>query len=141
MQRAHYDQYIRRFNAEDATAFDEFLAPDMRMQNGTLVYHGVQGMKDHYAKIWGTLKETLHVQRFVSDAETLAVQMWTHFEALVDADETIFGPLRRGECLDYRGIIMYRIDQTGRFDDICVAYNSFSFTDLRGRVTERGIPH
>jgi hypothetical protein len=31
------------------------------------------------------------------------------------------------ECLDYRGIIMYRIDSTGRFDDICVAHNSFSF--------------
>lgn len=28
-----------------------------------------------------------------------------------------------------------------RLDDIRVAYNSFSFTDLDGRVTERGIPH
>lgn len=44
MQRERYDEYVRRFNAEDATAFDEFLAPDMRMQNGTLVYYGVQGM-------------------------------------------------------------------------------------------------
>jgi hypothetical protein len=54
-----FDEYIRRFNAEDATAFEEFLAPDMRMQNGTLVYYGVRGMKDHYAKIWGTLSERL----------------------------------------------------------------------------------
>jgi hypothetical protein len=53
--RERYDEYIRRFNAEDATAFDDFLAPDMRMQNGTPVYYGVRGMKDHYAKIWGTL--------------------------------------------------------------------------------------
>jgi hypothetical protein len=139
--RERYDEYIRRFNVEDATAFDEFLAPDMRMQNGTLVYCGVQGMKDHYAKIWGTLRETLNVLRFVSDAGTLAVQMWTHFEALTDADQTIFGPLRAGECLDYRGVIMYRIDASGRFADICVAYNSFSFTGLDGQVTERGIPH
>lgn len=141
MDRERYDEYIRRFNAEDATAFDDFLSPIMRMQNGTLVYHGVQGMKDHYAKIWGTLKETLHVERFVSDETTLGVQMWTHFEALVDAQDTIFGPLRKGECLDYRGVIMYRIDDSGRFDDICVAYNSFTFTDIDGRVTERGIPH
>lgn len=141
MKRDRYDEYVARFNAEDPTAFDEFLSPRMRMQNGTLVYHGVQGMKDHYAKIWGTLKETLHVERFVSDRTTLAVQMWTHFEAVVDAENTIFGRLRHGECLDYRGVIMYRIDESERFDDICVAYNSFTFTDITGRTTERGIPH
>jgi SnoaL-like domain len=141
MNRARFDGYIARFNAEDATAFDDFLAPDMRMENGTLVFHGVEGMKAHYAKIWGTLRETLNVLRFVSDADTLAVQMWTHFEALVDVDDSIFGPLRRGECLDYRGVIMYRIGPDGRFTDICVAYNSFTFTDVSGAVVERGIPH
>jgi hypothetical protein len=67
--------------------------------------------------------------------------MWTQFEALVDAEQTIFGPLRRGECLDYRGVIMYGIDSSGRFEDICVAYNSFSFTGLDGQVKELGIPH
>ena len=36
---------------------------------------------------------------------------------------------------------MYRINPAGLFDDICVAYNSFSFTALDGHVTERGIPH
>jgi hypothetical protein len=36
---------------------------------------------------------------------------------------------------------MHRIDPAGRFEDICVAYNSFSFTALDGRVAERGIPH
>jgi hypothetical protein len=90
--------------------------------------------EDHYAKIWDTLKETLHVERFVSDETTLAVQMWTPLEALVDAPDTIFGRLREGECLDDRGVIMYRIDDYGRFDDICVASNSLTFTNLDGRV-------
>jgi hypothetical protein len=83
--------------------------------------------------VWGPLR----VQRL----ETPALQMWTHFEALVDAEETIFGPLRRGERLDYRGVIIYRINPAGLFDDICVAYNSFSFTALDGHVTELGIAH
>lgn len=30
MDKARFDEYIRRFNEEDATAFDEFLKPDMR---------------------------------------------------------------------------------------------------------------
>ncbi|HTY71628.1 MAG TPA: nuclear transport factor 2 family protein [Actinomycetes bacterium] len=140
MQRDRYDEYVRRFNAEDPTAFDDFLTDDMRMQNGTLVYHGVQGMKDHYARIWGTLKETLHVERFVSDEHTAAVQLWANFEALVDAEESLFGPLRKGDQLDYRGIIMYRL-RDGKFCDIRVAYNSFTFTGSDGVPVERGIPH
>jgi hypothetical protein len=47
MREARFREYIRRFNAEDDTAFDDFLAPDMHMKNGTLEYTGVQGMKDH----------------------------------------------------------------------------------------------
>ena len=29
----------------------------------------------------------------------------------------------------------------GRFTNIEVAYNTFSFTDLAGKVTQLGIPH
>ncbi len=51
MDRARFDEYIRRFNAEDETAFDEFVAPHMQMLNGGLELTGVQAMKAHYAKI------------------------------------------------------------------------------------------
>ncbi len=140
MEKARFDEYIRRFNAEDATAFDEFLQPDMRMQNGTLVYYGVQGMKDHYAKIWGRFKETLVVPRFVSDDETLAIEMETNFLALDDHEETIFGPVSKGDQFDFRGIIMYRLKED-KFAEIRVAYNSFTFTGIDGTTRELGIPH
>lgn len=140
MHRARFDEYIRRFNAEDPTGFDEFIAPNLRMQNGTLVFHGVQGMKDHYAKIWGTFKETLTVERFVSDSESVAIQMWANFLTLKDVEESVFGPMRAGEQLDFRGLIMYRLESQ-KFADIRVAYNSFTFTGLDGVQVERGIPH
>jgi hypothetical protein len=140
VDRARFDEYIRRFNAEDATGFDEFIAQNLRMQNGTLVFHGVQGMKDHYAKIWGTFRETLTVERFVSDDESVAIQMWANFMTLKDVEESVFGAMRKGEQLDFRGIIMYRLVD-GRFADIRVAYNSFTFTGLDGEQVERGIPH
>ncbi|MFC8436485.1 nuclear transport factor 2 family protein [Streptomyces sp. NPDC057253] len=140
MDSSTYDAYIRRFNAEDDTAFDDYLDPDMRMLNGTLEFRGVQGMKDHYAKIWGRFRETLHVERFVSDGETVAVRMHTHFEALGDHADSLFGPVRKGESFDYRGIIMYEI-KDGRFATIQVSYNSFTATDLEGRTTQMGIPH
>jgi hypothetical protein len=100
----------------------------------------MQGMKEHYAKIWRSFSEELHVERFVSDEHTLAVQMWTHFEAQKDDDDSPFGQVKVGVCFDYRGVIMYQIEK-GKFTDIKVAYLSFSRTDLEGRTTELGIPH
>ena len=67
MRKQRFDEYIRRFNERDETAFDEFLTPDMHMQNGTLEFTGVQGMKDHYGRIWPTFREELFPDRFVSD--------------------------------------------------------------------------
>lgn len=140
MDRARFDDYVRRFNAEDATAFDDYLTPDMRMQNGGLHYQGVQAMKDHYASIWGRFKETLAVQRFVSDRATLAVHLKTHFEALVDDADTPFGSVRRGECFEYDGVVMYQIEG-GRFASIQVAYLSFTKTDLNGVAHSLGLAH
>lgn len=141
MDRARYDEYVRRFNDEDPTAFDDFLASDVHMLNGTLEFTGVQGMKDHYAKIWGKMRESLHVERFVSDQGTVAVQMHTHFEALCDDPASLFGPVCKGETIDFRGLIMYRLGPDGRYTDITVAYNRFTRTGLGGRQTELGIPH
>lgn len=140
MQRSRYDDYIARFNAEDPTAFDEYLAPDMKMLNGALEFEGIEGMRDHYEnKMWPFFHERLHVLRYVSDEQCLAVQMWTNFTAKLDA-ETIFGPVVRGEQFDYRGLIMYDI-RDGLFSRIVVSYNSFANTKLDGRVIEMGVPH
>jgi ketosteroid isomerase-like protein len=62
MDRETFDDYIRRFNAQDATAFDDYIAPDMHMLNGGLELIGAEGMKEHYAKIWASFSEELHVE-------------------------------------------------------------------------------
>ncbi|MEK8029059.1 nuclear transport factor 2 family protein [Pseudaquabacterium rugosum] len=141
MDRARFDDYVARFNAEDATAFDDYLSPDVRVQNGGLHYAGVQGMKDHYGRIWGTFRETLDVQRYVADAHSAAVHLKTHFEALHDAEDTPFGPVRRGECFDYDGIVFYEIDGSGRFSDIKVSYLSFTRTGTDGQQRSLGLAH
>lgn len=138
---ARFAEYIRRFNAEDDTAFDDFLHPELHMKNGTLEYTGVDGMKHHYRdNIWGRFRETLVVHRFVSDTETIAIQMYTLFEALGDDADTIFGPVTAGETFEFDGVIMYRLDG-GLFRDILVAYNSFVHTDAAGARRDLGIPH
>jgi hypothetical protein len=141
MERARFDEYIRRFNERDPTAFDEFITRDMEMLNGALRFTGSAGMRDHYEnKIWPFFEERLNVLRFVSDETVLAVQLWTEFIAHDKAD-TLFGPVEKGERFDYRGLIMYDIDATGRFTTITVSYNSFTNTKLDGNVIELGMPH
>jgi len=140
MQRARFDDYIRRFNEEDPTAFDEFLAPDMKMLNGALEFTGIEGMRHHYQHlIWPNFVERLTVQGFVSDETSLAVRMWTRFTARADAD-TLFGSVKQGELLDYRGVIFYEI-RDGRFASITVAYNSFVNTRVTGEIINMGLPH
>lgn len=141
MLRARYDDYIHRFNQEDPTAFDEFIAPDMKMLNGALEFVGVAGMRDHYEnRIWPNFVEKLNILRYVSDETTLAVQMWTRFTAK-KAAATLFGDVEKGELFDYRGVILYDIDPTGRFSAITVAYNSFTNTRLDGCTHDMGMPH
>jgi hypothetical protein len=140
MKRKIFDDYIDRFNSRDAMAFEDYIDPNAQVINGTLKIDGMQGMKDHYAKIWKTFKEELHVERFVSDEHTLAIQMWTHFTTTQDDDDSVFGKVRAGECFDYHGVIMYQI-ANGKFTDIKVAYLSFSHTNLEGKKVELGIPH
>jgi hypothetical protein len=140
MKRETFDDYIRRFNAQDGTAFDDYIADDLHMQNGTLEFDGRQAMKDHYAMIWAAFTEELTVGRFVSDDDTVAIQMWAHFTALADDPVSLFGPVRKDEHFDFRGLIMYCL-AGGKFADIKVAYNSFTQTDTTGATKELGIPH
>jgi hypothetical protein len=142
MDAVRFGEYIRRFNAQDPTAFEDFLAPDMHMKNGMLEFTGVEGMKHHYRDlIWPHFTEALEVLRFVGGQEQVAIQMRATFTALADAEQTLFGAVRQGETFVFDGLIMYDVDETDRFSDILVAYNSFVHTDLAGQRRDLGIPH
>ncbi|HZU63418.1 MAG TPA: nuclear transport factor 2 family protein [Novosphingobium sp.] len=140
MERCRFDAYIARFNAKDASAFDEYLSPDMRLRNGRLEYTGIEGMKRHYAAIWACMDETLDVLDYVTDGARAAVVMHTHFAVRTDAATSPFGPLRQGEAFDYHGVIFYEITR-GRFSRIIVSYLDFVKTDTDGRQTSLGIVH
>jgi len=122
------------------SAFDEFIHPELHMINGTLEYTGVQGMKDHYAKIWGKFSEDLTIEKFISNKQHVAVKMWAHFTALINDDASLFGPVKKGENFDFKGLILYDLENE-KFKRIQVAYNSFTFTNVNGEVTDLGIPH
>lgn len=141
MNRTAFDDYISRFNRRDATAFDDYLADDLHMQNGTLEFDGIQGMKDHYAKVWSSFSELLEPSDFVGSDTNVAIRMITHFTAERDDPDSLFGPVVEGERYLFQGVISYRLNAAGKFSDILVAYNSFKSIRRDGTVIELGIPH
>lgn len=140
MDRATFDDYITRFNAQDDTAFDEYFADDFRCLNGGLEIVGVEGWKKHYATIWSTFREELSVERWIGGEDTVAIRMRTHFTALHGDPQSLFGPVEEGHTFDFFGVIMYEL-VGGRFSRIQVAYNSFTSTTPGGERRELGIPH
>lgn len=141
MNRDTFEDYIARFNARDVTAFEDYLCEDMQMLNGALRFEGIDGMKDHYVnKIWPDFAEKLNLIRFIGNDQHVAVELRTEFTALHDADDTLFGPVVKGEMFVYRGLIMYDL-RDGRFSTITVSYNSFSNVKSDGQTVEMGLPH
>ena len=45
MKKEVFDDYINRFNARDATAFEDYIDPNARVINGLLEINGMQGMR------------------------------------------------------------------------------------------------
>ena len=141
MDRASYDKYIERFNKQDATAFEDYLCPDMHMMNGALEFTGIDGMKDHYTnKIWPHFVEDLSVLRFLGGEERIAIEMIAEFKAIDAFDETLFGPVEQGERFTFHGLLMYELEG-GRFKKIQVAYNSFVNTKVDRTKIDMGMPH
>jgi len=140
LNRAEFDDYVRYFNAEDPRGFEKYLSEDVHVQNGRMRFQGLANMKAHYAKIWGKMKETLNVRKFISSSDHIAVDLWTHFDVLIDDEHSIFGPVRKGEAFDYTGIVFYTLS-AGKIIDIKVSYLDFEHTALDGTKTSLGIVH
>ncbi len=140
MKRDRFDDYLRRFNAADSSAFLEYMHPRVLMTNGSMHLQGVEAVRAHYElNIWPCFDETVHVERFVTDESTLAVRLRTTFVARSDAT-TVFGSVRRADRFQYLGVVLYEIED-GRFTRIDVAYSEFLRIDSEGRATSLGMPH
>jgi len=139
--KTKFDDYISRFNARDLTAFEDYLHPQMHMQNGTHMFEGVEGMKHHYRDlIWPDFTEYLEPTHYMSEGNQIAIKMYTLFTAKHDKADSLFGPVKKSETFEFNGLIMYQVEDD-LFKDILVAYNSFVYTDLNGNKKDLGVPH
>jgi hypothetical protein len=140
VELATFNDYLTRFNAQDPSAFDTYIAPDVHVQNGNLHIHGADAMRGMYAQIWQTFTEQVSVSDYLNVGDSTAVRMHAHFTVLADNPASPLGPVTKGETFDFRGLVLYRIAD-GRFTEITVAYNNFIHTDTAGAEIDRGIPY
>ncbi|MCL2894392.1 hypothetical protein [Brenneria tiliae] len=140
VDRASFDHYISLFNSKNPACFEKYYSANVRMQNGKLVLNGIPEVKDHYARIWPIMQEEVRFNNFSFDGKTLAVDMHTHFTVINDAEDSPFGSVKKGENFDFYGVVMYRVNEQGKFYDIKVAYLDFTRT-TDGRTISLGLPH
>jgi hypothetical protein len=140
MKIEKFRDYIARFNKQDVTAFEDYLCDDLEVQNGRLVYYGVDGMKAHYASIWKCIDETLNVLHYVGDDNYAGVEMKTNFLVRIDCDESPFGAVKKGEQFDFHGVIFYTFENE-KIKKIKVSYLDFVKTELNGDKVSLGIVH
>jgi hypothetical protein len=138
MDLATFEDYVRRFNAQDPTAFDRYIAPEIRVLNGTLLVDGREAMRGLYMQIWSTFTETIIFDRFICSNEDIAVRMKAHFATIKDNTASPLGPVRAGETFDFSGVVLYRVENE-KFSEITIAYNSFVHTDLDKNAVNRGV--
>lgn len=143
MDQQHFlDNYIGKFNQQDHSGFEEFFAPNIKMFNGSLIFDGIEAIKEHYSKIWSVMKETLNVKEFLPiNNERLVIELHTHFDVPESKADTPFGVIQQGQQFDFHGLILYKIDKNNLFYEVHVSYLSFIRTDTDGTQTNIGMPH
>lgn len=136
------NNYIGKFNKQDPTGFEEFFAPDIKMYNGSLLFEGVEAVKEHYHQIWSVMDETLNVIEYydISDSR-LIIELHTHFYVPETKIDTPFGEITKGQKFDFHGLIQYKINEDNKFYEVKVAYFDFIKTEPDGSTVNIGAPH
>jgi SnoaL-like domain len=84
MDKAGYDRYLARFNARDYAGVLDFYAAEFEISFAGYTLRTRAAVLDFYKFLHAHLRETITVQRFVSDERFLAIEAIVRIEGLVD---------------------------------------------------------
>jgi hypothetical protein len=80
VDRAAYDEYLRKFNARDYDSVLDFYADRFEIVFLGHALRSCEEVKAFYAFLHAHLNETISVRRFVSDADTVAIEAIVRLE-------------------------------------------------------------
>lgn len=97
LTRDDYQRYLDLFNANDPR-FIEYYHPDVEFELGSTRMQGDTAIRDFYAEVKRYIKEEVTCTEYVSNETTVAVEIPTTFECIVDWEDSFWGvPLKKGQ--------------------------------------------
>lgn len=119
--RAAYQAYAAAFSGGDMHRAGRYYSEDCTLTLPSVPpMHGRQAICDFYESMFRTVREHLTIHRLVIDDGAIAVDCTSTFTAQVDAPDFVVKPLRAGESVQVRVIVIYAL-QDGRICEIKVA--------------------
>ena len=117
MNRGEFDVYLEKFNARDYSGFLDYYVDTFEMVHAGGSLKSREEVLKFYAFLHHYLKETVIVDRFVSDEKMIAMEARVRIEGLVDLTaETVAAsdypgllPLMVGQVVEIPQFIHYHI--------------------------------
>jgi len=109
-QQAAFRAYTAAFSNADFERFPAFYTEDVLLELGSVpAIRGRQGIIDFYRPMFERVREHLTVKRVTAGDEDIELDALTRFTAIRDAPDFVVGPLRKGEYIEGRVLVSYRL--------------------------------
>jgi hypothetical protein len=109
-QMAAFRAYTAAFSNADFTRFPRFYTEDVRLELGSVPpINGRQGIIDFYQPMFQRVRESLGINSVSFTDAGIEMDAVSRFTAVADAPDFVVGPLRKGEFIEVRVLVSYRL--------------------------------
>ena len=109
-QIAAFKAYTSAFSNADFDRFPTFYTEDVVFELGPRPpIEGRQGIIDFYRPMFAKVRETLITHMILCDDTGIALDATSRFTAFEDAPDISVGPLKKGEYIDVRVFVHYKL--------------------------------
>ena len=122
MLRSSYEEYLRRFNNRDYAGLLEYFAPEFEVCFAGVRLQGRDAVLRFYAFLHDYVRETILIERYVSDEQTVALEAIVRVEAIKDLTAQVLAeagypglfPQAKGQVMEIPQFIHYHL-RDGQF--------------------------
>jgi ketosteroid isomerase-like protein len=109
-QIAAFGSYVAAFGNADCERFPKFYTDDVRLELGSVPpILGRQGIVDFYKPLFERVRERLTMHSVTATDDSIELDATTRFTAIQDAPDFVVGPLKKGEYIEGRVLVSYRL--------------------------------
>ena len=109
-QVAGYHAYTAAFSNGDPERYTRFYTEDVTLALPSMPkMHGRQAISDFYTGMFTRVRETLTIHSLDADDERIIADTTSRFTAIEDAPDFVVGALGKGDHIDVRVVVTYRL--------------------------------